>query len=499
MNTSKNNNESHHYHEKSHALAISFSLLLLQSITAISMSFWSVSESNHDAVAINLSGRQRMLTQRIEKNVLYLIHANEKNTDADTIYKDLSDSSILFDQTLNMLGTGHFVNSEGKAFIVKSTQSPHAISLIEEAYSKWGPINVALQTILSNKTANRAVLENALTVFMRDNPQLLLIMDDLTREIENSAHSNANRLRTIESIAFALILINFGFLLFYFRRQLNLLSESKKLSMMIMENAATAIVVLNEKGDIELCNHSAEQLFKYEPGSLAGGNIKSLLEEPYFQQIGKRSNGEKFALDIHLNEMEVEGRLLFIVTLNDLTEQKIKEGQLIHLAYHDPLTGLPNRILFMDRLAQTIARAHRNNELTAVLYIDLDHFKKVNDTLGHAIGDLLLQNVAKRLMDCLREGDTIARLGGDEFSMIIDANDVNNCTIVAQKILTALNKNFILDGHVVQISGSIGTSLYPNDSSDIQALLHFADIAMYQAKAQGGNMCCKYPEHKPSQ
>lgn len=151
----------------------------------------------------------------------------------------------------------------------------------------------------------------------------------------------------------------------------------------------------------------------------------------------------------------------------------------------------------MDRLAQTIARARRNNELTGILFIDLDRFKQVNDALGHAIGDLLLQSVATRLINCLREGDTVTRLGGDEFAMIIDANDVNNCTSVAQKVLSALSKEFYLNGQNIQISGSIGASLYPNDSSDIHVLLHYADIAMYRAKAQGGNTCCKYSEITP--
>ena len=329
---------------------------------------------------------------------------------------------------------------------------------------------------------------------MRDNQQLLLVMDSLTGEIENSAHKKSEQLRLTEVLAIGLILLNFGFVLFYFRRQLSFLSESRLLSIRIMENVGTAIIVVNAKGDIELCNQAAEQLFKFGPGQLAGEHIKSLMDEPYFMQIGKRTNGERFALDIELSEIVAAGRTIFIASLSDLTEQKLREEQLSHLAYHDPLTGLPNRLLFMDRLAQTIARAQRNNELTAILFIDLDRFKQVNDSLGHAIGDLLLQNVATRLMDCLREGDTIARLGGDEFAMIIDANDVNNCATVAQKILSALSKEFYLSGHSIQISGSIGASLYPNDSSDIHELLHYADIAMYQAKARGGNTCCKYSE-----
>lgn len=112
-------------------------------------------------------------------------------------------------------------------------------------------------------------------------------------------------------------------------------------------------------------------------------------------------------------------------------------------------------------------------------------------------GDLLLQNVASRLKDYFREGDTLARLGGDEFTMIIETSDVDVCAIVAKRILSELSRELILDSHHIQISGSIGASLYPNNSSDIDQLLHYAGIAMYQAKATGGNTCCKYPDLSP--
>lgn len=483
--------------EKSQALAISFSMLLILAITAISLSFWNASESSHDALGINLAGRQRMLTQRIEKDLLKLSYATKKHSDTSLILQDLSQSYLLFDQTLSILGKGNLVDQDGKAIIVASTQSNKAVALIKQANALWASIQAALLPVISNAQLSNDNLEQALFIVMRDNQQLLLLMNSLTGEIENAAHKKSIQLRITEALAIGLILVNFGFVLFYFRRQLTFLSESKLLSMRIMENVGTAIIVINSHGDIELCNHAAEHLFGYPPGELTGKNIRALIDEPYFLQIGKRTNGERFAIDIDLNEMHASGRRLFIASLYDLTEQKLREEQLSHLAYHDPLTGLPNRLLFMDRLAQTVARAHRNNELAAVLFIDLDRFKQVNDALGHASGDLLLQSVATRLKNCLREGDTITRLGGDEFAMIIDASDVNKCATVAKNILFALNKEFHLNGHTIQISGSIGASLYPNDSSDIHALLHYADIAMYRAKSQGGNTCCKYSESAP--
>lgn len=158
------------------------------------------------------------------------------------------------------------------------------------------------------------------------------------------------------------------------------------------------------------------------------------------------------------------------------------------LAYFDALTSLPNRRLFFDRLNQALSRAQRYDEKVALLFIDLDGFKPVNDSLGHDMGDLLLQEVARRLEGCLRKSDTVARIGGDEFTCILPhierTGDVN---VVAQKIIRALNSPFDLKGHTIHISGSLGASLFPDDSADCEELISNADAAMYNAKKQGKN------------
>jgi diguanylate cyclase (GGDEF)-like protein len=498
MKISENNVEQIKTDKKSQALAIAVSALLLLAVSVISLSLWNASESSYDAIAINLSGRQRMLTQRMEKDLLALKFAKQKNADLFPLRQDLAQSYQLFNHTLAMLGEGKLTDSEGNSFISTSTQTTRAVALVIQAKDAWSPIQSALLPVISTSPkVTGDNLEQALSIVMRDNQNLLQLMDSLTGEIENAAHRKSGNLRITEALAIGLILVNFGFVLFYFRRQLTLLSESKLLSMRIIENAGTALVVINTESKIELCNHAAESMFGYGKGNLANVNISTLLQEPYYLQIGKRTNGEHFTLEIELNDIDVSGRKLFIISFYDKTEQKLKEEQLIHRAFHDPLTELPNRILFMDRLTNTVAQAHRKNEMIAVLFIDLDRFKQVNDSLGHAVGDLLLQNVASRLKDCLREGDTLSRLGGDEFTMIIETSDVDVCAIVTKRILSELSREFNLERHNIQISGSIGASLYPNNSSDINLLLHYADIAMYQAKAMGGNTCCKYPEIVP--
>ena len=167
----------------------------------------------------------------------------------------------------------------------------------------------------------------------------------------------------------------------------------------------------------------------------------------------------------------------------DITEARQKEESVRHMAYHDELTGLPNRALFMDRLRQELAHAHRHGRMTALLLIDLDKFKPVNDTLGHDIGDLLLKETAMRLKACTREADTVARLGGDEFTIVLDdLKDQADAEHVAAMIVSSLSHPFRIKEHSLSISGSVGIALYPKDGITTAALIKHADIAMYQAK-----------------
>lgn len=177
----------------------------------------------------------------------------------------------------------------------------------------------------------------------------------------------------------------------------------------------------------------------------------------------------------------------------DITEQALAEERVWYNAYHDLLTGLPNRRLFLDRLAREVKHAKRNRLPLSVLFMDLDGFKAVNDSLGHEVGDHLLSEVAKRIIDCVRESDTVARLGGDEFTVIlIGANQRTDAELVAQTIIDALAMPFHIAQHLVQISVSIGITFCPQDASSPAALLEAADQAMYKAKKSGANRMSFY-------
>jgi diguanylate cyclase (GGDEF)-like protein len=204
----------------------------------------------------------------------------------------------------------------------------------------------------------------------------------------------------------------------------------------------------------------------------------------------RRKNGEIFPCIAQMSTIRSQNGTIqrFVSVFTDISERKEYEERLTHMAYFDALTRLPNRVLFMDRLRQSITLSHRNRAQLALLFIDLDGFKEVNDTLGHDIGDLLLQEVARRLLESVRDSDTVSRLSGDEFVVILQ--EVNTQAPVEQvvgKLLEGLNQPYLLNGCESRISGSIGIAISPGDGTDAEELLKRADEAMYQAKRQGKN------------
>jgi diguanylate cyclase (GGDEF)-like protein/PAS domain S-box-containing protein len=178
----------------------------------------------------------------------------------------------------------------------------------------------------------------------------------------------------------------------------------------------------------------------------------------------------------------------FIGTAMDVTARRTAQAEVHHLAYHDALTGVPNRRLLLDRLRQALAQAERRGHALAVLYADLDHFKTINDTLGHAAGDALLRQAVVRLHECLRDEDTVARVGGDEFLIVLPSLTSGDAAVpVAQKILAALAAPFLVAEREVRITVSLGIGVYPRDGADPETLIRNADAALYRAKQAGRN------------
>ena len=207
----------------------------------------------------------------------------------------------------------------------------------------------------------------------------------------------------------------------------------------------------------------------------------------------RRRDGEAYLEKLSIYAIkDMQGRVVNRISVfSDITQSKAELETVAHQAQHDYLTNLPNRLLFRDRFNQQLAMARRYSKKFAVIYIDLDRFKPVNDTLGHQVGDLLLIAVADRLKAQVREVDTVSRMGGDEFAILIsEVTSRNDVTNLADKILTALSQPYALDGHTINISGSLGISMYPDDGGDMDTIMNKADAAMYQAKRSGSNTYC---------
>jgi diguanylate cyclase (GGDEF)-like protein/PAS domain S-box-containing protein len=202
----------------------------------------------------------------------------------------------------------------------------------------------------------------------------------------------------------------------------------------------------------------------------------------------RHKDGTVFPVEIRIGPIEIDGHQHLLSLVRDVTERKELQDHIQHLAYHDPLTDLPNRAMFNRHLSHAMIQARRYYKGLAVLFIDLDRFKNINDTLGHDAGDRLLQEMARRLKASLREGDLVARLGGDEFVVLLEeVTELGHVSQVARQILTALVKECPLDGQLIHITASIGISTFPEDGRDEFSLMKHADVAMYRAKDGGKN------------
>ncbi len=268
----------------------------------------------------------------------------------------------------------------------------------------------------------------------------------------------------------------------------------------MMCDANNAIVEVNQSFS-NITGYPAEEAIGQNPSLLASHRHdeafyarmwEALNENGYWQgEIwNRRKNGEIFPEWLGISSVRgAHDKLMhYIGIFSDITERKAAESKIEYLAHHDPLTRLPNRSLLADRFQQAVAQAMRNKSLVALMFLDLDRFKHINDTLGHTMGDRLLQDIAARLLQCLRKIDTICRQGGDEFIIILTGlREYEAVAQIAQKILQQLHEPFVIDGIQITTSFSIGISIYPDDGVDFLDILNKADTAMYAAKKQGRN------------
>lgn len=289
--------------------------------------------------------------------------------------------------------------------------------------------------------------------------------------------------------------------------------EQLQLAASVYEASSEAIVIVDADHHIQAVNPAFTEITGFSAEEIIGRGTDIFRTEKdanEFDAIARRvgetgawkgelwsarKTGEAFPLSATINTVYDESGNFFrrICIFSDITDKKAAENKLQHLASHDTLTGLPNRLLFRDRLQQALAFAQRENNLLALMYVDLDHFKPVNDNLGHMVGDKLLRAVAERMQAGVRESDTVARIGGDEFVVLLpNVKSASDTFAIAEKIRKALVEPFELEGNIINISASIGIAIYPDDGGTEQELSQHADRAMYLAKQRGRNTIENY-------
>jgi diguanylate cyclase (GGDEF)-like protein/PAS domain S-box-containing protein len=270
----------------------------------------------------------------------------------------------------------------------------------------------------------------------------------------------------------------------------------------IIDTVIDGVVAVDEAGRIRITNPAVESLFGYTSQQLVGQLLSTILRWPGGQPAddpmppvgrsseatGRRCDGAEFPVEVSVGETSHAGGKLVVAVIRDITMRKADEAEMRRLAYHDPLTGAANRALFDERFAEAIARARRDRGRIAVIMLDLDHFKTVNDTYGHAVGDALLCGLTRRLAAIVRETDLLARLGGDEFAVLLTGlRDVAGAITFASRILARLTAPMTVAGVPHTLRASLGVAVWPQAGQTPEAMLRRADEALYLAKREGGN------------
>jgi diguanylate cyclase (GGDEF)-like protein/PAS domain S-box-containing protein len=289
------------------------------------------------------------------------------------------------------------------------------------------------------------------------------------------------------------------------------LRESETRLRKLFEAIPEAVMVHDEKGNILHINDVGAKRLEWSVEDLVGKNLREVVKPENaalvldhvrmartdgscsFETTYISRTGRHIVAEVNERPIELEGKSAILSVARDITERKRAERQLAYIATHDALTGLPNRVLFNDRLTLALAQAQRQQQKLAVLLLDLDRFKDINDTLGHSVGDQFLRATSKRLKGLLRKSDTLARMGGDEFLFLLpDIGRLENATEVVQKILESFRESFLVEDHELRTTASIGVTIFPYDGTDADTLLKNADIAMYSAKQKGRNNYQRY-------
>lgn len=503
---------------------IALSIIALLSCIAYFSLTTVIEEEASNATAINLSGRQRMLSQRIVLLSRELLAAKGQGSFEATRSR-LIEAIQLMEQAHSTLVHGN--NSLG-------IPAPSAPAIKEIYFSAPYEVDQRTQAFIRGALAFASSKEQSLdhddaNLYFLSNsaPKLLLLLDEVVSRYERHSNERVNNILLMErgilacTLLVLLLVAHFIFrpMTIQLKKRAKILLQNKKQFHEILSSMGEGLIVIDKKLAITAANPSTARLLGWEEKQINGaqlpdivGNLTSdsnqaftdIVQNSRSEQHGEHTfiqrNGSTLPISYAITQLLEEGEISgHVITFKDISERKQYENQIKHLAYHDTLTNLPNRRLFNDRLIQELAHAKRNNGSVALMFLDLDGFKNINDSLGHDAGDEVLQLTAERIRGTIRESDTLARMGGDEFILLLsNLENKEDCTRIATKIINALQNPIDLDGHHLSVSTSIGISIYPQDGDTDTALIAKADCAMYMVKNRGRNgyaLCSEMKAH----
>lgn len=395
-----------------------------------------------------------------------------ENEIGETMYVILSGEISIFkgDTLLAKRGAGHYfgemalIESERRSATVKANEETLLVEINKEHFfSHFTPHSQVLLTLL--KTLSKRTRSDLKVI--DQGHQKLQTEENWSSSLRRILDDTSNEIYICDAVSFQIMQVNHR----------------------ACENLGYTEDELANKSWLEVVKDFSMERLKETVEPLVSGK-QALVSLEGFQ---RRKDGSEYPIQARIQLSSFQKTPTLVAIVQDNTERKEMEEKILNMAYYDGLTSLPNRNLLDDRLKMAIAQADRNKRLVAALLLDMDNFKRINDTMGHGIGDQLLQHVAKRLNSCLRREDTIARMGGDEFVVLLPGlESENDAALMAMKLLECLKKPFKIEDQEIFITFSIGVSFFPADGKDPQSLLMNADAAMYRAKEKGKNTFQNY-------
>lgn len=496
----------YHILKKYKLILLPLGLVFFLDLSLLVMNYLIAAKLEVASANINIAGRQRMLSQQIVKD-LVLIDFKLNRQEAYLEHKqELLKSITLFEQTLTaFLDGGYAMSAAGQKIIVIKQTDTAIIATLNEARELWQPIFEDLAVIFSEDESYTAQIDDLILKSSNINVTLLNLMNDLTNQLELKAKQQTYLIRAFQAIIVFLIFVSFSVatlrLLRRERYYNKLMENSTDLllgvdvftgNVSFISASVNSVLMNNEnfylgKPAVRLFTSGTERAFLAMLDSIRINRVldKNRCDIELVQQDGTIIQAEMI---MQLSESENGSSLELMADIRDITERKQSELALYELAHKDMLTGLPNRASFELIASNAIKEAKQNKTNIALLFIDLDGFKRVNDSYGHQIGDELLSLVARKIEGNLRATDSVSRIGGDEFVILLEkAVNKHDISAIANKIINSLAEEVIIKNHICTITASIGISIYPQNGDSIDELTKEADAAMYEIKLSGKN------------